>query len=148
MFRKFIYAHSKTKIWRAIHQSIEWVSEVAQSCLTLCDPMDCSLPGSSICGVLQARILEWVAISSSRGSSRPRDQTQVSRIAGRRFTLWATREAPPHLSLSSVIMDFNVPHHFVHFAFYFYNLFTICAYGFYNKKKIKVFVLLFGFNSH
>ena len=47
--------------------------EVAQLCLTLCDPMDCSLPGSSVHGILQARILEWVAISFSRGSSRPRD---------------------------------------------------------------------------
>ena len=53
----------------------------------LCDPMDCSLPGSSVHGVLQARILEWVAISLSRGSSRPRDHTRVSRIAGRHFTL-------------------------------------------------------------
>ena len=52
--------------------------------------MDCSLPGSSIHGILQARILGWVAISFSRGSSRPRDRTQVSHIAGRRFTLWAT----------------------------------------------------------
>ena len=48
-------------------------SEVAQLCLTLCDPMDCSLPGSSIHGIFQARILEWVAISFSRGSSQPRD---------------------------------------------------------------------------
>ena len=67
----------------------EWVSEAAQSCLTLCDPVD--LPGSSIHGILQARILEWVAISFSRGSSRPRDRTQVT--AGRCFNLWATREA-------------------------------------------------------
>ena len=63
-------------------------SEVAQSCPTLCDPVDCSLPGSSVHGILQARILEWVAISFSRGSSQPRDQSQVSRIAGRCFTLW------------------------------------------------------------
>ena len=69
-------------------------SEVAQPCPTLCDPMDCSPPGSSVHGILQARILEWVAISFSRGSSQPRDQTQVSHIAGRRFNLWATREAP------------------------------------------------------
>ena len=68
-------------------------NEVIQSCLALCDPMDCSLPGFSIHGILQARILEWVAISFSRGSSRPRGQTQVSCIAGRCFTLWATREA-------------------------------------------------------
>ena len=60
-------------------------SEVAQSCLTLCDPVDCSPPGSSIHGILQARILEWVAISFSRGSSQPRDRTQVSRIARRGF---------------------------------------------------------------
>ena len=68
-------------------------SEAAQSYLTLCDPMDCSLPGSSLHGILQARVLGWVAISFSRGSSRPRDQTQVSCIAGKCFNLWATREA-------------------------------------------------------
>ena len=68
-------------------------SEVTQSCLILCNPMDCSLPGSSIHGIFQARILEWVAISFSRGSSWPRDWTQVSGIAGRRFTVWTTREA-------------------------------------------------------
>ena len=60
---------------------------VAQSCLTLCDPMDCSPPGSSVHGTLQARILEWVAVLSSRGSSQLRDQTQVSHIAGRFFTV-------------------------------------------------------------
>ena len=63
---------------------------VAQSCLTLCDPMDCSLPGSSVHGILQARVLEWVAMPSSRVSSQPRDRTQVSHIAF--FTIWATRE--------------------------------------------------------
>ena len=68
-------------------------SEVAQSCPTLCDPRDCSLPGSSLYGILQARVLEWVAISFSRVSSRPRDWTRVSCIPGRRFNLWATREA-------------------------------------------------------
>ena len=59
----------------------------AQSCPTLCDPMDCSLPGSPIHGIFQARILEWVAMPSSRGSSRPRDQTQVSHIAEGFFTI-------------------------------------------------------------
>ena len=67
---------------------------VAQSCPTLRDPRDCSLPGSSVHGVFQARVLEWVAISFSRGFSPPRDRTPVSCIAGRRFTVWATREAP------------------------------------------------------
>jgi len=66
-------------------------SEVAQSCPTLCDPVDCSPPGSSVHGILQPRILEWVAISFCRGSFRPRDRTQISRIAGRCFNLWATR---------------------------------------------------------
>ena len=56
-------------------------------------PVDCSPPGPSVHGILQARILELVAISFSRESSQPRDQTQVSRIAGRRFNLWATKEA-------------------------------------------------------
>ena len=62
-------------------------SEVAQLCLTLCDPMDRNLPGSSIHGIFQARILEWVAMPSSRGSSQPRDRTRVSRIASRLFTV-------------------------------------------------------------
>ena len=62
-------------------------SLVVQSCLTLYDPMDCNLPGSSIHGIFQARVLEWVAISFSRGSSRPRDQTRVSHIVGRSFTI-------------------------------------------------------------
>ena len=60
-------------------------SLVAQSCPILWDPMDCSPPGSSIHGIFQARLLEWIAISFSRGSSQPRDQTQVSHIVGRRF---------------------------------------------------------------
>ena len=64
-----------------------------KSCPTLCYPVDCSQSGSSLHGILQARIVEWVAISFSKGSSRPRDQTWVSHIPGRRFNLWATREA-------------------------------------------------------
>ena len=67
-------------------------SEVTQSCPTLCDPMDCSPPGSSICGIFQARVLEWVVISFSRGSSQPRDRTWVSHIVSRCFTIWAIRE--------------------------------------------------------
>ena len=68
-------------------------SDVTQSCPILCDPVGRSPPGFSIHGIFQARVLEWVAISFSRRSSRPRDWTWVSCIAGRRFTLWATREA-------------------------------------------------------
>ena len=78
----------------AAHQSnfssYEW-SEVlvTQLCPTLCDSMDYSLPGSSVLGILQARILEWVAISLSRGSSQFRNRTQVSCVVGRFFTVWA-----------------------------------------------------------
>ena len=67
-----------------------------QSCLTLCDPKDCRPPGSSVHGILQARILEWVAISYSRGSSWPRDQTRVSlRLLNCKWIVyhWATRKA-------------------------------------------------------
>ena len=69
------------------------VGSVAQLCPNLCKPMDCSPPGSSVHGISQARILEWVAISFSRGSSWPRNWTQVSGIAGRFFTDWASRES-------------------------------------------------------
>ena len=65
---------------------------VAQSCLTLCDPMDCNLPGFSAHGILQSRILKWVAIPFSSESSWLRDQTHVSCIAVGLFTFWATRE--------------------------------------------------------
>ena len=64
--------------------TIKW-SEVSQLCPTLCNPVNCRLPGSSIHGIFQARVLEWVATSFSRGSSQLRDQTRVSRIVGRRF---------------------------------------------------------------
>ena len=66
---------------------------VTQSSPTLCDPKDCSPPGSSVHGILQARIVEWVIIPLSRGFSQPRDQSQVSHIAGRFFTIWVTQEA-------------------------------------------------------
>ena len=82
-------AHTPISLWPLKERK---ESEVAQS--TLCNPMDCSLPGFSVHGIFQARVLEWGAIFFSRGSSWSRDQIQVSCIAGRRFTLWATREAP------------------------------------------------------
>ena len=72
-------------------------SEVAQSCPTIGDPMDYSLPGSSVHGIFQAVVLEWIAISFSRGSSRPRDRTRVSHIVDRRFTVWATRKVQHEL---------------------------------------------------
>ena len=75
-----------------LESRLKW-SEVAQSCPTLGDPMDCSLPGSSVHGIFQAIVLEWIAISFSRGSSQPRDRTQVSHIVDRHFTVWATKIA-------------------------------------------------------
>ena len=89
------------------------VSEVAQSCPTLCDPMDCSLPGSSIHGIFQARILEWVAVSFSRRSSRHTVWTRVSHIVGRCFTVWATREEygrlGPYTSPNTILSSFSLP---------------------------------------
>ena len=77
-----------------------------QSCPTLCNLMDYSLLGSSVHGILQARILEWVAIFSTRGSSWPRDQTQVSCTPGRLFTIWAFRE----FYLEKVKAEGNINH--------------------------------------
>ena len=74
--------------------------KVVQSCQTLCDPMDYTVHGIS-----KARILEWVAFPFSRGSSQPRNQTQVSHIAGRFFTSWATREA---LGLNMLVLSIPV----------------------------------------
>ena len=71
-------------------------AQLLPSCPTLCNPMDCSPPNSSVYGILQVRILQWVAMPSSRGSSRPKDQTCVSRLSciGRRILYhWATWEA-------------------------------------------------------
>ena len=82
--------------WKLINISGHVCAQSLQSCPTLCDPMDCSLPGSSVHGILLARIVEWVTMPSYRGSSSSRDQTPVSCvscIAGRFFTHWATLEA-------------------------------------------------------
>ena len=68
------------------------VTLVTQSCPTLCDPMDCSPPGSSVLGIFQARILEWLAIAFSRGCPQPRNWSRVSHCAGTFFTIWASRE--------------------------------------------------------
>ena len=88
LFNKNIMWKDNTDIpWKK-----ESESEVVQSRPTLYNPMDCSLLVSSVHGIFQARVLEWVAISFPRRSSQLRDWTRVSHIAGRHFTLWATRE--------------------------------------------------------
>ena len=80
-------------------------SSVAQSCLTLCDPID-----YTVCEILQARILEWVAFPFCRGFSQPRDWTQVSHIAGWFFTSWATREAQEYWSECPIPSPADLPY--------------------------------------
>ena len=100
-----------------------WIVKVlvAQSCPTLCDSTHCRPPIPSVHGILQARILEWVAIPFSWGSSQPKDQNQVSGIAGWFSTIWATREA--WIVVSEVVqscptlcnpMDCSLPHSSIH----------------------------------
>ena len=79
---------------------VKWIT---QSCPTLCNPIDYSLPGSSVHGIFQARVLEWGAIAFSRGSSQPRDWTRVFCIVGRCFTVWATREALQKLKVTEIL---------------------------------------------
>ena len=89
--------------------------------------MDCNPPGSSVIGIFQARILEWVAISFSRVSSRPRDWTRVSCTAGRFFTDWATREAQSVclsmlMQMQGFILFYDwVIFHYVYHIFFFYS---------------------------
>ena len=86
------------KAWWHLSGSLRYPSDenvlVAQLCLTLCVPMDCSPPRSSVRGILQARILERVAVPSSRGSFHSRSWTQISWVVAYCFTVWTTREAP------------------------------------------------------
>ena len=81
------------QIYNFLWNQSYWSVLVAWLCPTLCDPIGYGSPGSSVHGILQARILEWAAIPFSRGSSQSRDQTQISFIAGRFLTIWDTREA-------------------------------------------------------
>ena len=84
-----VYTHTHTYM-HACEKKVKVF--IAQLCPIFCDPWDCSLPDSSVQGILQARILEWVVIPFSRGSYRPRDQTQVSYIAHRFITIWPPRK--------------------------------------------------------
>ena len=92
----------KTKMYLASLSNQKPVRLAAQSCLTLCDPMDCSPQGSFVHGISQARILEWVVIFSSNGSSWPRDRTCISYTAGEFFTAEPAGE-PPKASLTQVL---------------------------------------------
>ena len=91
---------------------IKWSEvKVTQSRPTLCNPMDCGLPGFSVHGILQARILEWIAIPFSMGSSQLRDQTQLSRTAGVFLTIWATRESRITSYKSVISIEINQVHY-------------------------------------
>ena len=92
---------------------------VAQSCPILWDPMDCSLPGTSVHRIFQARVLEWVAIPFSRGSSWPRDRIPVFCTAGRFLTIWATREVPvvPENGLNILLQSSERPRRAFHEKF-------------------------------
>ena len=84
------------------------ICSVAQLCLPFCDPMDCSSPSSSVHGIFQAGILGWIASSFSRGSSRPRNRTQVpcvSCIAGSLFTRWPSREIHHLIQYMQIIIS-------------------------------------------
>ena len=83
---------------------------ITQSCPTLCDPMDCRPSGSFVHGILQTRILEWIAMPSSRGSPQPRDLTQVSHIACGFFIIWATRKAQEYWSGWPIPSPVDLPH--------------------------------------
>ena len=84
----------KTKMYLASLSNQKPVRSVAQSCLTLCDPVDCSPPGSFVHGISQTRMLDWVVIFSCSGSSWPRDRTCISYIAGKYFTAEPAGESP------------------------------------------------------
>ena len=94
LFLKKIYIYIYVCVCVCVCVCSKWCVLAAQSCPSLCVPMDCNPPGYSVHGILQARILERVVIPFSRGSSQPRDQTWVSCIIGGFFTVWTTREAP------------------------------------------------------
>ena len=99
---------------------------VAQSCGTLCDPVDCSPWGSSVHGILQERILEWVAIPFSRGSSSLRDRMRVSCIAGRFFTIGATREVLGQIKTGASTLIPFICHLFIYLYIYHLSLYHIC----------------------
>ena len=95
-------AFAKLSHWGFLYNVL---CSVTQSCPTLCDPWTAALQAPLSMGICQARILEWGAMPSSRGSSQSRDQTQDSCISGRFFTSWAIREAQKYHSLMFIFMS-------------------------------------------
>ena len=108
-----IYLWGKKGKWEFVIHERKSQSAVIPSCPTICDPLDSSLPGSSVHGILQAGILEWVAIPFFRGSSWSRDWTQVFSTSGRFFIIWATREALCNTKrgdyiISKILFNFDI----------------------------------------
>ena len=113
--KPYIHIYTSIYIYTHIYMYLKVKVKVAQSCLTLCDPMD-----YTVHGILQARILEWVACPFSRASSQHRDRTQVFHIAGRFFTSWATRGAPIYIYISKYIDIYISIHMYTHTHTYIY----------------------------
>ena len=109
-----------------------------QSCPTLCDPTDDSTPVSSVHGILQARILEWVTLSFSRGSCWPRVQILVSCTTGRFFTVWATKEALYiHIHIYICVHIYTIYTH-IYMCVHIYTLYTyiyVCIYVYIYELK-------------
>ena len=108
-----IYLWGKKGKWEFVIHERKSESAVIQSSPTICNPLDSSLPGSSVHGILQAGILEWGAIPFFRGSSRSRDWTQVFSTAGKFFIIWATREALCNTKrgdyiISKILFNFDI----------------------------------------
>ena len=131
----------KRKLWPGKVKIMSWVYPVADifkgaksfsvacvcalllySCLTLCDPTDCSPSGSSVHGILQARTLEWAAISFSKGSSWPRDWTQIANIAGRFFTAEPPGKTPFSVTTMLILPYFFTFPLFSHFSYSSFNV--------------------------
>ena len=136
--KKYTHTHTHTNTYTYTYISIfvYWKKERKwNSRPTLFNPMDCSPPDSSVHGILQARILEQVAILFSRGSSQSRNQTQISHTAGRFFTSWATREAHLFIRLAKKFIwvfllnimektqtNFDQPNIYIYIYIYIYML--------------------------
>ena len=119
-----VYNREKLEFLKMTDWLNVWYKDIGNNCCYCClvaklcpshgihwDPMDCSLTGTSVHGISQARILEWVAISFSKGSSQARDQIQISYIAGGFFIIWATREAPYiHIYILFIFFSIMVCH--------------------------------------
>ena len=128
----FIYHYN---FWKLCNDLMRVCAKLLQSCLICCDHLDCSPPGSSVHGILQARILEWVAMPSSRGSSPTRDQTWVSCIAGRIFT---TEPLGKHLMIRSHTWLKIFPFYSFLVFFFPFPFRTICISLFFNISILRM----------